>query len=307
MKNFYTASEAQKRLNMDKNGFYYLVRKGTIKGITMPGKKQSVYPRTDVDRLAASIKTLVEQYDRETSTFYPATKEDLPEEYAMDVSLYGKDTAPIETRIAKLERNPESDFVLKNAGEVVGHISFHPVKEDILKKFLEGETTRILPEHIIPYTPDKPLEILVVVMSVKPGFPNDVARHYGLRLIAGAVHFFKLLGERGIEINNVYATSRTPTGIRICRKLGMEQQPVPTEQGRYSFSINAQTSDSILAKEYQESLAEYKRNHLVTKKVTRRSDSKNDSKDSEQPPTKAYNNGQNRKGNEHNEELEIDR
>ena len=130
MKNFYTASEAQKRLSMDKNGFYYLVRKGTIKGITMPGKKQSVYPRIDIDRLAASIKTLVEQYDRETSMFRPATREDLPEEYAMDVSLYGKETAPIETRIAKLERNPDSDFVLRNAGEVVGHISFHPVLSD---------------------------------------------------------------------------------------------------------------------------------------------------------------------------------
>lgn len=265
MKNFYTASEAQKRLNMDKNSFYYLIRKGTIKGVQMPGKKQSVYPRTEVDRLVASIKTLVEQYGRETSQFHAATIEDLPEEYAMDVSLYGKETAPIETRIAKLKRNPESDFILKNGGEVVGHINFHPVEKNVLEKFINGEITRILPEHVIPYVKGEPLNILIVVMSIKPGFPDDVAKHYGLRLIAGAVHFFKQLGENGIEIENIYATSRTPTGIRICRKLGMEEKAVPNEPGRYSFSINAQTSDSILAREYQESFAEYKKSQQLHK------------------------------------------
>jgi len=44
------------------------------------------------------------------------------------------------------------------------------------------------------------MDVLIFIMSVKPGFPPDVANHYGQRLIAGIVHIFKQLGEKGVEI-----------------------------------------------------------------------------------------------------------
>jgi hypothetical protein len=259
MKNFYTASEAQKCLGMDKNSFYYLVRKGTIKGVTPPGKKHSLYPKSEVDKFAASIKTLMEQYGRETSSFEKATPEDLQTEVEIDLSLYGnKGTTPLEARLARLKANPEGNYVLRNEGEIVGHISFYPVEPITLREATTGERHGIPTDKILLFEPGNPLDILIFIISVKPGFPPDVTNHYGHRLIAGAVHIFKQLGERGVEIENIYATSRTASGIKLCRKLGMTEESISNEKGRYRYSMHVPSSDAILIQEYKRGLAEFK-------------------------------------------------
>jgi hypothetical protein len=263
MKNFYTASEAQKRLGMDKNSFYYLVRKGTFKGVTPPGKKHSLYPKSEIDKFAASIKTLMEQYERETSTFEEATPEDLQTEVDIDQSLYGsKGTTPLEARLARLQANPEGNYVLRNEGEIVGHISFYPVEPVTLREAITGERHGIPTDKILSFEAGRLLDLLVFVISVKPGFPPDVANHYGQRLIAGTVHVLKKLGERGIEIENIYATSRTRAGMKLCRKLGMAEDAIPGEKGRYRYSLHIPSSDSILVQEYKQGLAEYKKSAI---------------------------------------------
>jgi Helix-turn-helix domain len=258
MKNFYTASEAQQRLGMDKNSFYYLVRKGTFKGVTPPGKKHSIYPKSEIDKFAASIKTLMEQYGREASSFEKATPDDLQAEFEIDQSLYGnKGTTPLEARLIRLQANPEGNYVLRNEGEVVGHISFCPVEPITLRESITGERHGIPADKILPFEPESPLNILIFVISVKSGFPPDVTNHYGQRLIAGTVHVLKQLGERGIVIENIYATSRTPSGIKLCRKLGMIEEAIPNEKGRYQYSLNIASSDSLLVQEYKQGLLEY--------------------------------------------------
>lgn len=260
MKNFYTASEAQKRLGMDKNSFYYLIRKGTIKGVTPPGKKHSLYPKSEIDRFAASIKTLMEQYERETSTFEKATSEDLQTEVDIDTSLYGnKGTTPLEARLARLQANPEGNYVLRNGEEIVGHVSFYPVEPTTLREATTGIRHGIPIDKILPFEPGKPMDILIFIMSVKPGFPPDVTSHYGQRLIAGTVHVLRQLAEKGVEIENIYATSRTAAGIKLCRKLGMIEEAIPNERGRYRYSLHVPTSDSILIQEYKQGLEEYKK------------------------------------------------
>jgi hypothetical protein len=262
VKNFYTSSEAQERLGMSKNQFHYLVRKGTINGVTLPGRKRSVYPKTEIDNLAAALKTTIEQYERDKSVFRVATIEDMEEEYALDASLYGKKTATISERIARLKKNPESDYILENEGEIVGHISFFPISQEALQKFVRGEIADSdLPSEVLPFTVGNPLEILMLVMSVKRGFPSGTSKHFGQRLVTGALGVFKKLGERGVEINGIHATSRTVEGINICRKFRMQEEPVPNEKGRFHFWINPQTTDMPLARGYKEALAEWKANH----------------------------------------------
>src|SRR6266568_2174789 len=104
VKNFYTASQAQERLGISRSSFFYLVRKGTIKKVTFPGKKQGVYPKTEIDKFAATIKALMEQYEPEGSFFEPASFDDLPTEVEIDMSLYGlKGTTPLQSRIERLQ------------------------------------------------------------------------------------------------------------------------------------------------------------------------------------------------------------
>jgi len=258
MKSFYTAKEAQERLGMNNNNFHYLVRKGTIKKVTLPGKKQSVYPRTEVDKLASTLKTLIQQYDREKSIFRLATLADMQEEFEMDISLYGKKTASLEDRIEKLQKNPESDYVLINEEQLVGHVSFFPVEQEMLHRFLVGEIGEIPASKVLLFESERPVDILMLVMGVIPGFPPDVTSHYGLRLIAGVIKVLRELGERGIILNTIYATSRTLTGIRLCRKLDMSEESIPNQLGRFKFSLDAQTSKSLLVRRYQQGLEKYK-------------------------------------------------
>ncbi len=262
IKNFYTSSEAQERLGVDKNRFNYMVRSGTITGVTLPGRKRNVYPKTQIDNLAAALQTTIEQYERDKSVFQPATIEDMEEEYALDASLYGKKTATIEERTIRLKKNPESDYVLKSEGEIVGHISFFPVSIETMGEFTRGEISDPeMPARILPFASGQPLEVLLLVMSVKPGFPPEEAKHFGQRLVMGVLSVFRDFGRRGIEINGIHATSRTPTGINICRKFRMQEEPIPNEKGRYHFWINPQTSDMPLIRGYREALEEYKSQH----------------------------------------------
>lgn len=256
MKNFYTAGEAQERLGLTKSAFFHLVRKGTLKKVVLPGKRQGMYPKSEVDQFAATIKTLIEQYERETSVFELATPDDLPIEYGIDVSLYGRKwSTPLEARYERLEANPEGNYVLRNGGEIVGHIAFYPVEKTYLVQLVENRVRGVPADKILPWKVGEPLQVLIVIISVKKGFPLDVERHYGLRLIAGAATVLRRLGERGVVIEKVYATSRTASGIRIARKLGMEEQEYQDEPGRYCFSLDMQSSDSLLVQEYRQGLA----------------------------------------------------
>ena len=52
MKTYYTAEEAMKKLDLPRSTFHYLVRKGKIPKITLPLRKQAVYPKKDIDEIA---------------------------------------------------------------------------------------------------------------------------------------------------------------------------------------------------------------------------------------------------------------
>ncbi len=259
MKNFYTAKEAQERLGMNNNSFHYLVRKGTIKGVVLPGRKHKVYPRTEIDKLAATLVAIIEQYEHESSVFEPATLEDLPTEYQIDMSVFGRrGTTALEARIERLKTIAEGNFVLKNAGDVVGYACYYPIERSYLLDVLAGRAAQPIPiDKFLPFVPSIPLDVYVFMIAVKPGFPPDTEKHYGLRLISGMVEHFRQLGERGVIIENLYARSWTTSGIRLCKKLGMEGEELENEPGRWLFSLNILSSDSLLVQEYRHAYNDY--------------------------------------------------
>jgi predicted DNA-binding transcriptional regulator AlpA len=50
---YYTAREAQTRLGLSKAKFYKWVREGIVPRVVLPGMKQGVYPRRDVEALVS--------------------------------------------------------------------------------------------------------------------------------------------------------------------------------------------------------------------------------------------------------------
>ena len=219
--------------------------------------KQGVYPRSAIDELALSIKALIDQFDT-SSIFEPATLEDLPIEVEIDLALYGKHGAtPLERRIERLNRNPESNFVLRRSGEIVGHCAFYPMEHEHLIKLLHAEVSGIPADKVLAWLPGVPLHVFFSIISVKAGFPPDMSRHVGLRLLAGAVSVFRSLGARGVVIETINATSRTESGIRLARDLGMAGELVGDEPGRWRFTLEVAASGSLLAAEYKQGLAEF--------------------------------------------------
>jgi len=259
MKNFYTAKEAQERLGMNNNNFHYLVRKGTIKGVTLPGRKHNMYPRTEIDRFAATLRTVMEQYEHERSVFEPATIEDLPTEYQIDMSVFGRrGTTAFEARIERLKKIPDGNFVLKNAGDVVGYACYYAIEREYMQDLVAGRITSTIPvDKFLSFEPGQPLDIYIFVIAVKPGYPQEVEKHYGLRLIAGVVQQIKQMGEKGVQIENLYARSWTTSGIKLCRKLGMHGEEAQNEPGRWRFSLNVPSSNSLLVQEYKDAYNEY--------------------------------------------------
>ena len=257
LENFYTATEARKRLGLPRSTFFYLVKKGTIKKVVFPGMKQGVYPRAAIDELALTIKALIDQYEP-SSVFEPAKIEDLPTEVEIDLTLYGKQgTTPLERRIERLNRNPESNFVLRRSGEIIGHCAFYPVEHDYLTKLLHAEVSGIPADKVLPWAFGTPLHVFFSIISVKAGFPRDAARHIGLRLLAGAVSVFRSLGSRGVIIETINATSRTPGGIKLAHDLGMAGELIGDEPGRWRFTLDIASSASLLAAEYKQAYQEF--------------------------------------------------
>jgi hypothetical protein len=257
LQNFYTASEAQKRLGLPRSTFFYLVKQGKIKKMVLPGMKQGVYPRSQIDQLALTIKALIDQFSP-SSVFEPAKTEDLTIEVEIDTTLYGKaGTTPLDRRIERLNRNPESNFVLRRDGEIVGHTAFYPVEANYLAKLLRAEVSGIPAEKVLPWSAGVPLQVFYSIISVKSGFPPDIARHTGLRMLAGAVSVFRSLGLRGVIIETISCTSRTESGIRLARDLGMAGELIEDEPGRWRFTLDLAASGSLLATEYKQGLKEF--------------------------------------------------
>ena len=103
---FYTAREAQTRLGLSKAMFFRKVNEGFIPKVVLPGMKQGVYPKRDIDALVLSMNMLFEQYDK--LVFSKSTPADQVEEMNIGIRCFGSDfITPLPERIGFQQK---SDF-----------------------------------------------------------------------------------------------------------------------------------------------------------------------------------------------------
>ncbi len=84
---YYTASQAQAMLGLSKAMFHRKVNQGLIPKVTPPGKKQSIYPKRDVDALARAMNLIFEQHER--IVFSKSTLADQEEEMHIGIRCFG--------------------------------------------------------------------------------------------------------------------------------------------------------------------------------------------------------------------------
>jgi hypothetical protein len=73
-----------------------------------------------------------------------------------------------------------------------------------------------------------------------------------MKLLTGGYEVLKEMARRSIFVENLYATSRTPDGVKLCRDLGFQEIETNSTDAVKRFWLNVDTTTSPLFHEYQE-------------------------------------------------------
>jgi len=248
---FYSATEAMKRLGMARSSFYDLVEKGKIKRVVPPSRSDGYYPKAEIDRMVKARELFILEYTQEASTFEQAKEEDIRGLYEVCKTLWGNFNTPTyETRLEWYRKNPEMYYVVKQDGIVVGFLGIIPIKEDTLEKMMQQPGLNETAEDILPFTSGVTIHGIFLEIGVRSDIPRN--RKYGRRLIEGGFNVLERLAEKGIIIEKVYAHSRTPDGINLCRRIGFSETPPIDGDTRIRFELDLEKSNYPLLKSYQE-------------------------------------------------------
>ena len=255
---YYTAAQARKELGLDEEAFQYWVRKGRINKVMLPGRKQGLYSKKEVNMLRDQITATILS-EAEEVEFRKATIDDLEQEAQLAHLIFGEKAEALNERKAFLEKNPDVDYHVYSQGKLVAYINIVPLKHKAIEDFLKGKIIawQIDPNDIEQFTSREPVECLIIDMITTPTVPPLERRLYGSRLLTGLLKTLGEMGRQGIEITKVYAASATPGGIRILKTAGF-QIIHETRKGRLSFELDIANSDEKILKEYKDALKEWK-------------------------------------------------
>ncbi len=83
---YYTASEARAKLGLSKSMFFRKVKEGFIPKVVLPGMTHGIYPKRDINALALSITSKIEDY-----VFSRSTPADQVEEMNIGIGCFGRE------------------------------------------------------------------------------------------------------------------------------------------------------------------------------------------------------------------------
>ncbi len=256
---YYTAAQVKEKLGISQGMLYNYVRNGTLKPITPPGKKQGVYLRSEVDKLARETQAFMATRNKTSSDFTRVTENDVKDlKASVEITriLFGlreSEEATLQLRRSWVKKNSDILYVLKSEEQVTGYAIILPLKREKIEKILAGTeySQEVHADEIEEFKPGKPVDLYMMGIGVAPGLSLVEKRTYGARLIAGLINALIDLGKRGIIIDTLYARSDTPDGIRILKQGFTE---VPSGTHARNFIINIAQSGVPIIQEYKEAL-----------------------------------------------------
>lgn len=258
---YYTASEARTRLGLNDDTFQGWVRSDKLRKIILPGRKQGVYAKRDVDLLAARIEAAVLADQKPDIQFMKATPETQANEFELAVMNFGEKTSRFnEKRRELLQKNPDTIFLLYDAEFVVGSIDLVPLMPEAIPLFKNGERGWDLIDYVDQYTPGKPVEAVIIDMMTTTMAPANRQMQYAMHLLFGLADQLAEWGRKGIDITHVHACGGTPDGRRILKTAGFTFLGEP-KPGRFMYSLEVSTSKLSILAPYRAALEEYKRKH----------------------------------------------
>ncbi len=250
MRYYFTAKEAMDYLGMNVGAFYYLIETGKIKRLTPPGKKQGFYSKHQIERLRHQNE------DEEPGiAFMKATPADIHEEYELAALMLSSSARfDLPTYEAWLDKNPDTNFIVRDQGRLVAFMHVLPIKKDTVSRWMRGEIRgwEILTQDALAYTPGSSVTCIIMDMATTPDVDKQTRQLYGMRLIRGYLRFLYGLAEQDISVTLFCATSTTPDGIAFIKRAGFK------ETGRLGkrvvFELNPITANTRMAKAYRAAL-----------------------------------------------------
>ena len=190
MNDLYTSHEAREILKVSTSTFKNFVDSGRIRKKIPPGKKQGLYLREDVDRLAEELKPFSEvenarkqrrslqqaQIDKDEAEIDWMDEKDLPYILAYDYEMYGVDaTVDIPKMYSWWLKNPKMARIIfdkKDRRNIWGSISILPMKEETILDILNGEISEhaIAAEDILTYESGGKYHGYISAASIKPNY-----------------------------------------------------------------------------------------------------------------------------------------
>jgi hypothetical protein len=229
MEPLYTSSEARNKLNASTSTFKRLVDSGKIRKITPPNKKQGMYIREDVDRIAEEMKpfSAAARYSNrqgrrkeELTTAVDWQKiSDLPAILKLDLKVYQENiVGDIGLYISWERKNPKITLLSFESGDrehVLAYISLVPLPEQVILSLLRGERPElsISPDEVETYERKGGYILLAESVVVDPDHPEQL--YNVLREILS--FWCRQYPERHIE--KIYADAATAHGDMLARKL----------------------------------------------------------------------------------------
>lgn len=252
---FYSSTEAMRKLGMVRSSFYDMVEKGKIKRIIPPGRSDGYYPKVDIDRMAKAKELFILEYTQEPSTFEQAKEKDIEGLYDVCKTLW-RNTPSYETRLEWYKKNPEMYYIVKQDNIIVGFLGITPIKRETLEKMMERPGLNETTEDILVFEDGVPIHGVFLEIGVRSDIP--INKKYGRHLIEGGFSVLEKFATRGISIEKAYAHSRTPDGIRLCRKMGFKEIPPAEGDNKVRFELELDVSSYPLLRNYQEIVKKYK-------------------------------------------------
>lgn len=254
-KDYYTAAQVKQILGITDGMLYNYIDNGALQRIIPPGKKQGVYKRQEVDRLARELQSFIIQRRRQpTKLMRVTTEEEMAECMEISQALFGVGRDTVKARMQIVAINPDTYTLLRDDSQIIGYFAAIPVKLGRLDDILAQELpVKIAPDDIAKYERGAKVDLWLHAIGVRPGFSVAEKYAYGSRLLAGLIELIVSLGERGVVVNTIAARSNTPDGVRLLRHSGFTEIP-PLTPERRTFIIDVEGSGIPFILQYKRNL-----------------------------------------------------
>lgn len=260
LEKYYTAGQARSVLGINEHTFQNWVKAGRVKRTVLPGRRQGLYLKRDIDRIAYRLLEATSFLETPRNLELRAgSLADVDAEIHLAHLIYGRRVLLPEAQRARrqlVEKNPESSWYLYDREVLASSLNIVPVTSEGIERFKQGERGWLfVPQLVTLFEPSTPLDCIIIDYMTTPGVPPEKRKFYGEALLRElAYSTFKNWGARGVELHKIYTCGSTPDGRALLRNSGEFRElgePVP---GRAIFELNVASANFTLLQPYKEAL-----------------------------------------------------